>query len=99
VTPTEADGLKTISSENCLSPDQRFMRRRSSFFNAGFHLFAAVNSTIAEGNGESDAGCISLHTFFCALKESMTVIGAVTPWLIFIETGKRTTDGDVGQKL
>ena len=58
--------------------------RRTSFRNAGFHLFAAVNSTVAAGNGEPDAGCLSLLTFFRAYKESMAAIGAVTPRSYFV---------------
>ena len=56
--PTEANGLKTISSENCLSPDAR----RMSFFNAGFHLFAGVNLPLPKVMADQETG-----VFLCIL--------------------------------
>jgi hypothetical protein len=57
------------------------MRRRTSSFNAGFHLFAGVNSELPKGMENQEVGCFSLLTFFRADKESMAAFGAVTPRL------------------
>ena len=54
MTPTEVNGLKSISSETCLSG--------ASFLNAGFHLFAGVNLPLPKVMADQEAG-----VFLCIL--------------------------------